>query len=280
MGARRGGAEGGARSAGGGTRSYQVHATWLVGESASSATNEANFTFNICGNVVNKPAECAGHGPSMAYMVVWQDGSSTTPVCYNVGSDFNYDKPLPYSFSLHDTWEPSYGYNLRYLSTSAGGPGQVDCVDPTYTRSIELAMICDDTPMIKPGKVVQAGMRFSENSNFCTYEIYLPSTIGCPQECPIVDGKLCAGKGVCRYDTGLEQSRCFCDDGWVEKDCTAPANPLPGGAVAGAIFGGIFIGLIGVGVYWAWQVYSKRGAGASGGGDADIQGYYDAPIEE
>jgi hypothetical protein len=259
-----------------------VHAAWMVGEQRSAATDEANFTFNICGNVNHVPSSCADQPQnSMAYMEVWQDGSKTTPACYSVGSNYNNLTPVPYSFALHDSSEPARGMNLNYLSGTPGAPGAVDCDDPKKTRSLSLAFLCEDQPFLKPGVQSEGFVRFADPSDTCSYEVFIATTFGCPQECPIVNGKLCSGQGVCRFDTGLQAARCFCDDGFIERDCSQPANPLDGGAVAGAIFGGIFIGLFGVGLYWGWQYYQTRGGGggmAASAGD-DEGGYYaDAPV--
>lgn len=60
---------------------------------------------------------------------------------------------------------------------------------------------------------------------------------------------------------------CFCDDNYIESDCSKPANPFPTGAVAGATFGGLLLGgasLAGV------AFFLSRKAGAT----ANVDGFY------
>ena len=40
------------------------------------------------------------------------------------------------------------------------------------------------------------------------------------------DRHICSRKGICRYDTGLQQSRCFCSEGWQGHDCSTPVPPI------------------------------------------------------
>ena len=71
-------------------------------------------------------------------------------------------------------------------------------------------------------------------------------------ECPAPKGNLCSGLGICGFDQAIGASRCFCDDGYISADCSKPASPIPGGAIAGAFFGGSIAAsaaLLGVGFY-------------------------------
>jgi hypothetical protein len=105
---------------------------------------------------------------------------------------------------------------------------------------------------------------YSRLSNWCVNFrhslVYQPQTDARGlAECPRVNGVVCGGNGVCGYDSAINSARCFCYDNWLESDCQTPANPFPGGSVAGATIGGIILGaavLLGFS-YW------KRGSAAA-----------------
>lgn len=111
-----------------------------------------------------------------------------------------------------------------------------------------------------------------EEFNQCQYQVNLRATQGCPQECPAgPNGLLCTDNGICGYDKnvngGLGGGRCFCDDDYMDADCSNPRNPLPTGAIAGATIGGILAGLIAVFGY----SYYKAWRGSSGN---SVDGFY------
>jgi hypothetical protein len=87
-------------------------------------------------------------------------------------------------------------------------------------------------------------------------------------ECPIVNGAVCSGKGVCGFDKNVQGARCFCDDGYDESDCNTPLNPFPTGAVAGSAIGGIVLGAAGV---FGWAVFAAKRAGF---GAPSVEGFY------
>ena len=78
------------------------------------------------------------------------------------------------------------------------------------------------------------------------------------------NGALCSGVGICGYDSALASSRCFCDDGYIASDCGKPANPVPGGAIAGAFFGGAILAASGL---LGWGFYLARNGKAAAPGD-------------
>lgn len=88
----------------------------------------------------------------------------------------------------------------------------------------------------------------------CGYHALIYSRAGCPMECPVVLRPgyrnlmlLCAGQGLCDYDSDKSAARCFCDSGWGGADCTTPggagAPPVSWPALGGTIVGGIVLGL-------------------------------------
>ncbi len=100
---------------------------------------------------------------------------------------------------------------------------------------------------------------FIRETEPCSYEAYSFSLAGCPTQCPIYDGKVCGGNGVCNYDTDMQQARCFCNDGYMSdngcKHVTIKDNA--GGKIAGAAIGGLAMGALGIGAWWYMTQRSK-----------------------
>ena len=65
-----------------------------------------------------------------------------------------------------------------------------------------------------------------DENNGCIYILEIDSTIGCPLQCDIVDGKLCSGNGLCQYDETNLSPKCFCYENWFGDDCSldSPTN--------------------------------------------------------
>lgn len=103
----------------------------------------------------------------------------------------------------------------------------------------------------------QAGLLPSQDQVFedvtCGYHALIYSRVGCPVECPVVaqpgtnNRLLCAGQGLCDWDSDKSTARCFCDNGWGGAECTTPggagAPPVSWPALGGTIVGGIVLGL-------------------------------------
>jgi hypothetical protein len=198
--------------------------------------------------------------------------------------------------TFYDPTNPAAGAVLTYY----GGdrvPGPSGC-----TISFSIAFQCADFPFPSPVGPYSRMTHFVEQTNDCQYTAYAPSQAGCPQgeterrgtagetkksdqpltlnrplifpllslaECPIVNGAVCSGKGVCGFDSNSKTSHCFCDDGYQEVDCNTPTSPFPTGAVAGSTIGGILLGL--GGIFGYSFLASRRMVGAPGGG---VDGFY------
>lgn len=108
-----------------------------------------------------------------------------------------------------------------------------------------------------------------DEQNQCAYVANVYSTLGCPLECPTPGGQLCSGNGVCGFDSTVQAARCFCNDDWIESDCSAPRYPTPTGAIAGSTIAGM---LIGIGAAIGGIVFMKRRAGAAAANAVD--GFY------
>lgn len=250
------------------------------------------FTLNICGNVVQKPKNCQGRpDDGMAWMT---SSNASDTSCYKLAGDFN-SKLIPISYTLFgahlphiirlafhlsppptlpslclvglrvvraDSEEPAKGFSMRLFGGDSANCGK--------SRSITLVFLCNSMSFPPPGKVDQT---FVEELDPCTYQVFLPSTYGCPLQCPTSasNALVCSNQGICRYDTDLSNARCFCDDGYVEKDCSSPKDKTPTGAIVGAVFGGIILGLAVVAVYYYFNHVQRRSR------EEFTEGYYDVP---
>lgn len=148
---------------------------------------------------------------------------------------------------IYDTNNPSAGAVLTYYN---GAPVSGNC-----QSQFSIAFMCADFPFPSPVGPYSRFMHYIQQVDVCQYIAYAPSQVGCPQECPIVNGAVCSGKGICGFDNNLKTSRCFCDDGYDEVDCNTPTNPFPSGAVAGSTIGGLALGAAGI---FGWTYFAAR----------------------
>lgn len=119
---------------------------------------------------------------------------------------------------------------------------------PPLCSSLSLDFICYD----QPGFVQSQDAVFEDVT--CGYHALLYSRAGCPVQCPVVSApgafgaaKVCAGQGLCDYDSDKSAARCFCDNGWGGVDCTtaggAGVPPVSWPALGGTVVGGIVLGI-------------------------------------
>lgn len=196
--------------------------------------------------------------------------------CHRLGGPVS---PSTVSYGLYDASNPSKGLYIQYT----GGdicPGTVN-----VSRSLKVWLLCyDDATNIPDSEVVLE----SENPP-CQYEIFLKSAFGCPIQCPLPAGtagqrSLCSNHGVCDYDAELGSSRCFCNQGYGEGDCSVPVdeNAGKGLGTAGAVLIGVSVLLaltLGfLGYLWFFKIsrlrlvttaYKTLAAGPTASVDAD-----------
>lgn len=202
-------------------------------------------------------------GPSPAFQV-----SNNNGFCYRLS-----DGVESATWSALEEENPSKGVVLTYWNGN-------ECTEPGSHRQLSIAFACgidNRNPFAREGQVV-------EEKDACKYEIVTESTMGCPQECPVVGGRLCSGAGVCDYDTDAEKTRCFCSPGLTGVDCsvTIPEPDEGFGATGGVLVFVclLLIALLGVLVY-LWnrirtlrldpKAYSQlRGGGPGDEGTDDI----------
>lgn len=225
------------------------------------------YTFNICGNVNKVPADCVGQPcvptrggagalhktgvrltcpppppllplcrASPAYQYI--NGTGT---CAYLGTDVSLAPFTPQS-SLLDTTQPASGFSMTYISGRSCPNGN------GAARTMTISFTCAPFPLPPAGSFLPWGY-YVEETNTCEYNAIFFSTQGCPQECPVgANGGLCSNNGICGYDKNLNSgtggARCFCDDDFLDADCSNPRSPLPTGAIAGAAIGGILSGMV------------------------------------
>lgn len=187
----------------------------------------------------------------------WQHDRNTDS-CYALGGDLS-GRVSQQALSIHDPRRPAAGFNLRYWG------GQKDfCSEngESFSRSFTLAFMCEPT-MTFPSPGPLPHEEFVRETSPCVYEAYSFSQSGCPTQCPVYDGKVCGGRGVCRYDTDAVQARCFCNDGYIsDNGCKPVTVPSPAGGIAGGFFGGLALGGLGVAIWWFLTQRNQTPAGA------------------
>lgn len=130
------------------------------------------------------------------------------------------------SYGLINPQDPSKGIYVQY------GGGDY-CNLFSASRSLRVWIPCtEDAENLPDDELVQESR--------CQYEIYVPSSYGCPVQCPVVargDGSkaLCGGHGICEFDTVIGNSRCFCNDGYTGSDCMGNLNATSGLSAVGAM---------------------------------------------
>lgn len=72
---------------------------------------------------------------------------------------------------------------------------------------------------------------------------------------------------MCGFDNNIMKARCFCNDDYIEGDCSAPRYPTPTGAVAGSVIGGLLLGAVAVvgAIFWVQRKAAAAGVGAVDG---------------
>lgn len=129
------------------------------------------------------------------------------------------------AWGLFDEENPSRGVYMEYQNGDL-------CPNDLGPRSLKLYFECSVTgnePHFGKDEMV-------EEVSSCNYEIYTKSHYGCPTECPIADGKLCGGHGVCDFDSDIKSARCFCDPAYTGSNCvSAVADDSGLGAVGGVL---------------------------------------------
>ena len=119
-------------------------------------------------------------------------------------------------WGLYDSTNPSRGVTVQYL----GGDACPSAFGKT-SRQLKLWLLCyDDATNIPDDETIL-------ENQYCAYDIFLKSAFGCPVQCPLYappgsqTRRICAGHGVCDFDSVRGNSRCFCNAGWSGSDCSS-----------------------------------------------------------
>lgn len=176
-------------------------------------------------------------GPAPVFQVC-QDSTRCNNVCHRLGDTAANAQIQAFP------WNPSHGVSVLYT----GGDACSTPKDGMVPRSASLDFICYDASGLLPSKdaVIE--------DTTCRYHFLIYSKAGCPQECPFGvlpgqrgSGHLCAGAGICDYDSSIGQARCFCDQGYSGTDCTTlgSSGNAPTKSYGGNIFAGFALGALG-----------------------------------
>lgn len=230
-------------------------------------TSNSTYTFNVCANVPANmvPAGCSTKKNSPAWQV---DDSGS---CYALGSDLiSYGHPAM-QVDYADPLDYARGVKFTFLGGDVGGgcPTNIN----GGSRAFSLVMMCSldkpfPAPALNPSAAPDTSDSYIDEVDTCIYTAYSRSMNACPTQCPIYNGQVCGGNGVCGYDSTAQSARCFCYDGFIEAGCQTEQYPFPSGSVAGALFGGIFVGALGV-LGYAYYAGKKAAAHVSSG-----EGFY------
>lgn len=191
--------------------------------------------------------------PSAPVYQACYTGTACGTTCYRLGDTYKNAMYMPPM-----SGNTAHGFHVMYT-------GGDNCTTLGMPRSTIVSFGCQDSAgLLAPSLVVE--------TTSCLYFMMVFSQAGCPQQCPFggATKRLCAGNGVCDFDTSLGAPRCFCDNGWAldgEGNClksvAGNAQPPPvsySSNIAGGFFGGLFLGaalFIGYVAYLA-RVRSRR----------------------
>jgi len=159
---------------------------------------DSTFNFTCIGHIVQINATTA------AYQI---KNHETFENCYRL-----HDGVTPPKWSLYKSDDPVSGVVLTYMNgdwcnSSDSNLGR--------NREFRIAFICADN----------YGNTFDkeetiEETEYCVYETNIESVWGCPEQCGVVNKRLCNGKGTCDYDFTNGSPRCFCYSGYYGDDCS------------------------------------------------------------
>lgn len=196
--------------------------------------------------------------------------------CWRVGGDWN---SLPQSSVFNfifDQYTPTRNYAMGVALHLTGGD---TCKRPdgsVVQRALTLRMECTEMS----GILSFANVTAVEEPP-CDYNIVVRTPNACPTQCTRAsNGVPCGGHGVCGYDTTTKSAHCYCNEGYTGSDCSTqqsgppslPTPPTDGGAIAGALFGGIFAGLIIFGGVYYYYVHVRKPSAAGGSYSAAASG--------
>jgi len=168
-----------------------------------------NLPLGYCTNISSSNPNCIGYIETIdvttsAYQV---SHGHSTPGCYRL-----HDGVSPPIWSFYDATDPSLGVVITYTNGDY-------CQSSLNNRQMRLQFVCDARVNNYPDK------EESVSESGCTYTIRIPTALGCPVECPIVDGALCSGNGTCDFDYTANKPKCFCYYGKFGDDCSANQDP-------------------------------------------------------
>ncbi len=146
------------------------------------------------------------------------------------------------------------------------------CIDPKnktappQPRELQVIFECYDQPLTPVRQQVFEDVQ-------CKYTVQIKDKNGCPDQCmPADNSHICGDSrgshGLCGYDIGLSQAKCFCYNGWSGQFCTSYSAGSPifpdapvisySNKVAGAFFGCLPLGAALVFAYFAYKAVNVR----------------------
>lgn len=229
------------------------------------ATSNSTYTVNVGYNVPDNLVPCDGKGASSP---AWQ--SDKFGGCYALSADFQHLGRSDVLAGFADPLNVAAGVTFQYNGGAANG----GCPAGQF-RNFKFVVMCAPNGVAWPAPTAptpDSMGAFMDEIDTCTYVAWMRNTLGCPLECPRVNGNVCGTTGVCGYDDTIPSARCFCSFGYGGADCQTLTNPFPGGDVAGAVFGGIFTAMVFMVAFTWWS--AKKG-GKSGRTQYDgVDGFY------
>mmetsp|Transcript_25494 Transcript_25494/g.60136 ORF Transcript_25494/g.60136 Transcript_25494/m.60136 type:complete len:313 (-) Transcript_25494:72-1010(-) len=248
---------------------------------ADSGRNNYDYYFNVCDNLKDTPVPPQHHDgsavpaeesacllenkmPTPGLQVAnWWNG------CYQLGADVHSQHGSNITFALLDQNQPHKGVTLTYAFGQPCG----DYNSELQYRELVLAFQCVDDTM---ASFEDDEPEFIEETETCHYEIFLPTAYGCPKECPITDGHVCGGHGVCGYDFVGSTAMCMCNEGYTGTTCTDVVSLDSGGGIDGTgvvlIIMVVILGLIIGAVVFMW--YKLRRLNVDPNSFTELKGLY------